>query len=65
MNKQWKIGGNEDKTVISLIRNGRITKKTTFKELKKMNPEVFGEFTDHVVRNHLNTLKRARGLFCK
>lgn len=65
MVKQWKTGGAEDSFVLNEIRSGKITKKTSAKDLKDAYPEVFGEFNTGVIRNHLNVLKRAKGLLCK
>lgn len=63
--KQWRKNGDEDKAVINLIKRGKVTKRTSATDLQKMNPILFGSFSEQVVRNHLSELKRANGVFCK
>jgi hypothetical protein len=65
MSKQWRSGGEEDKFVINLIKDGKVTKKTSAADLKSWHPTIFGEFNDQVVRNHLHVLKLAKGLLRK
>jgi hypothetical protein len=62
MVKTWKQGGIEDDYVEDLIRQGRITKNSTAKDLKDGWPKMFGEFSSETIRNHLNVLKKAKGL---
>lgn len=64
-NKQWKARGEEDKFVENLISKGKITKDTNAAALMKTYPKTFSGFTANVVRNHLNILKRSKGLYCK
>lgn len=63
--KQWKKGGDEDKLIIKLIKQGKITASTKPAHLKADYPEQFGGFSSNVMRNHLNILKFSHGLFCK
>lgn len=63
--KSWKNGGEEDKFIEKLIKKGKINKYTKPMALKKAHPDVFGEYTINVVRNHLNIIKRRNGLYCK
>lgn len=62
--RQWKNGGKEDQVVEQWIADGQISKNTKGSELKSMNPQVFGPFSNNVIRNHLNELKRRNGLYC-
>lgn len=63
--KQWKTGGEEDKLLKKMIKQGKINKYTTPSSVQSKHPAVFGEFNPQVMRNHLNAVKRANGLFCK
>ena len=63
--KTWTNGGDEDKYVIKLIKDGKVTKNTKPKDLVSNYPKMFGDFSSNVVRNHLNALKRSNGLYCK
>ncbi len=63
--KQWKKGGEEDKFILKMIRQGKITAQTKPSALKAEYPNVFGSFSSNVMRNHLNVLKFSNGLFCK
>lgn len=63
--KQWKNGGDEDKFIEKLISQGRVNKFTKPSSLKKTYPNTFGAFTPNVIRNHLNILKRNKGLYRK
>lgn len=63
--KQWKKGGEEDKFILKLIRQGKITAQTKPNALKAEYPNIFGGFSSNVMRNHLNILKFSNGLFCK
>lgn len=62
---QWKSGGEEDKTLTKLIKQGKVNKFTTPSNLKCEHPAIFGSFTTEVIRNHLNTAKRTNDLYCK
>lgn len=61
---QWKHEGEQDKFIVKLIKDGKIHKDTKPAFLKATYPAVFGAFTINVIRNHLNVLKRAAGIFC-
>lgn len=63
--KFWRHGGIEDKILEDMIDNGTLTTSTKPSSLKLMNSSVFGQFSDNVIRNHLNDVKRKRGLYCK
>lgn len=63
MPKTWKTGGEEDKFIKKLIRSGKIHKYTKPTKLIHDHPDVFGGYSSNVVRNHLNSLKRANGLY--
>lgn len=63
--KQWKKGGDEDKFILKMIRQGKITATTKPAVLKAEYPQMFGGFSSNVMRNHLNILKFSNGLFCK
>lgn len=63
--KKWIAGGKEDKFILKLIKEGKITKYTNPNFLQKEFPKYFSEFTLQVIRNHLNELKRSNGLYCK
>ena len=63
--KVWKDGGVEDKFILKLIKQGKVHKNTKPKQLVELNPEIFRDFSDNVVRNHLNSLKRQNGLYRK
>lgn len=63
--KQWKNGGEQDKFIVKLIKQGKIHKNTKPATLKADYPNLFAEFSPNVMRNHLNILKRSNGLYCK
>lgn len=63
--RHWKNGGKEDQVVEKMINEGTITKNTKGSSLKDLNHAVFGVFSNNVIRNHLNELKRRNGLYCK
>lgn len=58
MVKHWKSGGAEDKLIISLIGSGEITTETTARELKNSHPKIFDEFSETIIRCHLNMLRK-------
>jgi hypothetical protein len=62
MVKTWKTNGDEDRHVLKLIKEGKVTKTTTALDLKNTYPEKYGEFSSAVIRNHLNVLKKAKGI---
>lgn len=62
--KQWKNGGEHDKFVEKLIKQGKINKYTKPGSLKASYPAMFADFSSNVVRNHLSALKRSNGLYC-
>lgn len=47
--KVWKNGG----------------KNTKPSSMKEKYPTMFSGFSDNLIRNHLNDLKRKKGLYCK
>lgn len=63
--KQWKTDGEEDKFIQKLIKKGSINKYTTPKSLLTGYPAVFGNFSENVIRNHLNLAKRSSGVLCE
>lgn len=63
--KQWKVNGEQDKYIVKLIKRGIVNKYTKPLTLKNDYPGVFGTFTENVIRNHLNDVKRRNGLYCK
>lgn len=65
MGKVWRFGGKEDNFIEKLIETGRITKNTQASELKQSYPTMFKAFSDNVIKNHLNELKRRKNFTCK
>ncbi len=63
--KQWRQGGEEDKFIEKKIKKGEINKHTPAKTLVQKWPGMFGSFSENVIRNHLNLVKRAKGLYRK
>lgn len=62
--KLWKNGGPEDKFIGKLIDEGKFTKNSKPKSLKREHPKMFEDFSNNVIRNHINDLKRRNGLYC-
>lgn len=60
----WKNGGKEDRFIERLISEGLFTKNTKPYAMKERFPAIFGDFSENVIRNHLNDLKRKHGLYC-
>ncbi len=65
MVKVWRTGGEEDKFLHKLNKQGKINKATTPTGIKKEFPHVFNDFSSNVIRNHLNDFKRRNGIYCK
>lgn len=65
MGKTWKTNGPEDKFLNKLFKSGKITKNVKPTNIKKEYPHMFDDFSNEVIRNHLNDLKRRNGLYCK
>lgn len=63
--KVWKHEGREDKFIERLISEGSFTKHTKPSSLKQKYSTIFDGFTDNVIRNHCNEMKRKNGLHCK
>lgn len=61
----WKSFGVEDKFIQKLIREGKIDRDTTASMMQKEYPQIFGKFSNPVVRNHLNDIKRRNLLLGK
>lgn len=59
----WTSGGPEDQDVLKKIKEGKITKYTKAADLKKL--DMYKNFSNNVIRNHLNALKKSNGLTCK
>lgn len=63
--KTWKTNGPEDKFMIKLLKSGKITKNSKPNHIKKEYPQIFNDFSNEVIRNHLNELKRKHGIYCE
>lgn len=62
--KVWKNGGREDRFLERMFDQGKISKNIKPIALKRQFPLMFDEFSNNVIRNHLNEVKRRNGLYC-